>query len=323
MTSSNSIRVFVAGHKGMVGSSLVRLLKNKNVKIITKNKSELNLLNQQDVQDFFKKETIDQVYLAAAKVGGIHANNTYPAEFIYENLMIQNNVIHNAFLSGVKKLLFLGSSCIYPKNTNQPIKEENLLTGKLEPTNEPYAIAKIAGIKMCESYNRQYGKSFNIDYRSIMPTNLYGPGDNYHPENSHVIPGLITRFHEAKIKKLPQVLIWGTGMPRREFLYVEDMAIASIHLMNIEKKIYDKFTSSMCNHINVGSGYDISIRELAEIIKQVVDYKGIIKFDLTKPDGTQRKLLDNGRVNSLNFKPNITLIDGLKKTYLEYLKTRV
>lgn len=236
-------RIFIAGHKGMVGSSIVRLLeKSQTVELIKKERQELDLLNQLQVQKFFKNEKIDQVYLAAAKVGGIHANNTYPAEFIYENLMVQNNVIHNAFLSGVKKLLFLGSSCIYPKIFNQAIKEEDLLNGKLESTNEPYAIAKIAGIKMCESYNRQYGKDYDIDYRSIMPTNLYGPGDNYHPENSHVIPGLIRRFHEAKINNLPCVTVWGTGYPRREFLYVDDMARASVYLMNLDKFFFtDKY----------------------------------------------------------------------------------
>jgi GDP-L-fucose synthase len=229
-------KIFIAGHKGMVGSALVRLLKRKKVEIITKEKKELNLLDQKKVQTFFKNNKIDQVYLAAAKVGGINANNTYPAEFIYENLMIQNNVIHSAFLSGVKKLLFLGSSCIYPKYAKQPMKEEELLTGKLEPTNEPYAIAKIAGIKMCESYNRQYGNSHGIDYRCVMPTNLYGPGDNYHPENSHVVPGLIRRFHEAKVNNLKSVTIWGTGLPLREFLHVEDMARASIQIMNLRQK---------------------------------------------------------------------------------------
>ena len=236
-------KIFVAGHNGMVGSSLVRLLKNKDVEIITRDRTELDLLNQEKVQNFFKNEKIDQVYLAAAKVGGIHANNTYPADFIYQNLMIQNNIIHNAFLSGVKKLLFLGSSCIYPKNANQPMKEEELLNGKLEPTNEPYAIAKIAGIKMCESYNRQYGKSHSIDYRCIVPTNLYGPRDNYHSDNSHVIPGMIYRFHEAKINNLESVTIWGTGRSKREFLYVDDMTDASIHVMNVDKKTYDEHTS--------------------------------------------------------------------------------
>ena len=314
-------KIFIAGHKGMVGSALVRFLKIQDIELITKSRKELDLLNHQDVQKFFVNEKIDQVYLAAAKVGGIHANNTYPADFIYKNLMIQNNVIHNAFLSGVKKLLFLGSSCIYPKDANQPMREEALLTGKLEPTNESYAIAKIAGIKMCESYNRQYGKSHNIDYRSIMPTNLYGPGDNYHPENSHVIPALIYRFHEAKINNLPNVTIWGTGTPKREFLYVDDMAKASIHLMNLDKNIYDKQTSSMCSHINVGSGKDLAIKELAEIIKEVLGFKGGINFDPTKPDGISKKLLDSKLINSLGFKPEISLKDGLIKTYQDYIKT--
>tara|TARA_B110000483_G_scaffold238449_1_gene315111 strand:+ start:1402 stop:2358 length:957 start_codon:yes stop_codon:yes gene_type:complete len=314
-------KIFISGHQGMVGSALVRLLEKKDVELITKKRNELDLLNQQDVQSFFKNQKIEQVYLAAAKVGGIHANNIYPADFIYENLMIQANVIHSAFLSGVKRLLFLGSSCIYPKNANQPMKEEELLTGKLELTNEPYAIAKIAGIKMCESYNRQFGKSHGIDYRSIMPTNLYGPRDNYHPENSHVIPGMIYRFHEAKIKNLKRVVIWGTGTPKREFLYVDDMAKASIHLMNIDKKTYDEHTSFMCSHINVGSSKDLTIKELAETIKEVVDFKGEIYFDHTKPDGNPRKLLNSKRINNLGFKPETSLIKGLKKTYQEYIKS--
>jgi|TARA_B110000259_G_scaffold178110_1_gene216017 GDP-L-fucose synthase len=314
-------KIFISGHQGMVGSALVRLLEKKDVELITKKRNELDLLNQQDVQSFFKNQKIEQVYLAAAKVGGIHANNTYPADFIYENLMIQANVIHSAFLSGVKRLLFLGSSCIYPKNANQPMKEEELLTGKLELTNEPYAIAKIAGIKMCESYNRQFGKSHGIDYRSIMPTNLYGPRDNYHPENSHVIPGMIYRFHEAKIKNLKRVVIWGTGTPKREFLYVDDMAKASIHLMNIDKKTYDEHTSFMCSHINVGSSKDLTIKELAETIKEVVDFKGEIYFDHAKPDGNPRKLLNSKRINNLGFKPETSLIKGLKKTYQEYIKS--
>jgi len=314
-------KIFISGHQGMVGSALVRLLEKKDVELITRKRNELDLLNQQDVQSFFKNQKIEQVYLAAAKVGGIHANNTYPADFIYENLMIQANVIHSAFLSGVKRLLFLGSSCIYPKNANQPMKEEELLTGKLELTNEPYAIAKIAGIKMCESYNRQFGKSHGIDYRSIMPTNLYGPRDNYHPENSHVIPGMIYRFHEAKIKNLKRVVIWGTGTPKREFLYVDDMAKASIHLMNIDKKTYDEHTSFMCSHINVGSSKDLTIKELAETIKEVVDFKGEIYFDHTKPDGNPRKLLNSKRINNLGFKPETSLIKGLKKTYQEYIKS--
>ena len=314
-------KIFIAGHKGMVGSSLVKLLKDHEGEIITKDKSELDLLNQQDVQNFFKNEEIDQVYLAAAKVGGIYANNSYPASFIYENLMIQNNVIHNSFLGGVKKLLFLGSSCIYPKYANQPMKEEELLNGKLEPTNEPYAIAKIAGIKMCESDNRQYSKSHNIDYRTIMPTNLYGPGDNYHPENSHVIPGLIYRFHNAKIKNLKSVTIWGTGTPKREFLYVDDMARASIIVMNINKKIYDEHISTMCSHINAGSGNDLTVEELAEAIREVVGFKGKIKFDTSKPDGVVRKFLDSKKINKMGFKHKVNLKDGLTKTYQDFIKS--
>ena len=316
----NHPKIFIAGHNGMVGSAIVRFLKNQDVELITKKKIELDLLNQQAVQNFFKSQKIDQVYLAAAKVGGIHANNTYPADFIYENLMIEMNVIHNAFLNGVKKLLFLGSSCIYPKNTTQPIKEEELLNGKLEPTNEPYAIAKIAGIKICESYNRQFAKSHSLDYRSLMPTNLYGPGDNYHPVNSHVIPGLLYRFHEAKINNLPKVTIWGTGTPKREFLYVDDMARASIHLMNIDKETYDKHTLSMCSHINVGSGNDLTIKELAAIIKEVVGFKGEIQFDSSKPDGNLRKFLDSEKIKKIGFKPETSLKEGLIKTYQDYIK---
>jgi GDP-L-fucose synthase len=315
-----NLKIFIAGHNGMVGSALVRFLKVKGWQIITKERKELNLLDQRDTRNFFKNEKIDQVYLAAAKVGGIYANNTYPAEFIYENLTIQTNVIHSAFLTGVKKLLFLGSSCIYPKDANQPVKEQELLTGKLEPTNEPYAIAKIAGIKICESYNRQYGKSHNIDYRSIMPTNLYGPGDNYHPKNSHVIPALINRFHEAKIKNLPYVVIWGTGMPKREFLYVDDMVRAAVFVMNLDKKIYDKQTSPMCSHINVGSGKDLTIKELAETIKEAVGYQGKINFDKTKLDGIPRKFLGIKLISNLGFRPKISLEDGLLKTYKDYLK---
>jgi GDP-L-fucose synthase len=313
-------KIFVAGHKGMVGSAIVRLLKNQDVEIITKDRIELDLLNQGSVQKFFEHKKIDQVYLAAAKVGGIYANNTYPADFIYENLMIQTNVIHSAFLNGVKKLLFLGSSCIYPKNANQPMKEEELLTGKLEPTNEPYAIAKIAGIKMCESYNRQYGTSHGVDYRSIMPTNLYGPGDNYHPENSHVIPGLIYRFHKAKINNLESVTIWGTGTPKREFLYVDDMAQASIHVMNLDKKIYNEQISTECSHINVGSEQELTIKELAEAIKEVINFKGTINFDVSKPDGSLRKFLNSERISKLGFNPKTHLKEGLIKTYKYYLK---
>jgi GDP-L-fucose synthase len=313
-------RIFVAGHKGMVGSAITRLLKNQDVEIITKDRSELDLLNQGSVQNFFEHEKIDQVYLAAAKVGGIHANNSYPADFIYENIMVQTNVIHSAFLNGVKKLLFLGSSCIYPKYASQPMKEDELLAGKLEPTNEPYAIAKIAGIKMCESYNRQYGTSHGIDYRSIMPTNLYGPGDNYHPENSHVIPGLIYRFHKAKIKNLESVTIWGTGTPKREFLYVDDLAQAAIHVMNLDKKNYNEQITSESSHINVGSGKELTIKELAETIKEVVNFKGTISFDTSKSDGSLRKLLNSERINKLGFKPKTDLKEGLIKTYQDYLK---
>jgi len=304
-------KIYIAGHKGMVGSAIFRNLQKQNAILITKSHEELDLLDQKNVLNFFKGQEINQVYLAAAKVGGIHANNQFPAEFIYQNLMIQSNIINSAYNAGVKKLLFLGSSCIYPKSIPQPMKENCLLTGKLEPTNEPYAIAKIAGIKMCESYNRQYG----VDYRSIMPTNLYGPGDNYDPENSHVIPGLIYRFHEAKTKNLPIVKIWGTGNPKREFLFVEDMAQACIHIMNLDKKSYNSCTEQMCNHINVGSGEEVSIKELAEIIQDIVEFKGKISFDESKPDGTQRKLLDCSKINSTGWKPNTKLIDGIKITY--------
>ena len=314
-------KIFIAGHKGLVGSSILNHLKKEKDKIITRDRNELDLLNQSQVQDFFKNEKIDQVYLAAAKVGGIFANNSYPAEFIYENLMIQTNIIHSAFLGGVKKLLFIGSSCIYPKEANQPIKETELFNGKLEPTNEPYAVAKIAGIKMCESYNRQYGKSHNIDYRSIMPTNLYGPHNTYHTENSHVIASLIDRFHNAKINELSEVIIWGTGRPKREFLYVDDMTRAATYIMNLNKKTYDKYTSPMCSHINIGYGADLTIKELAENIKKVVNFKGVINFDPTQPDGTLRKLLDSQILNNFGFRPKVSLKDGLIKTYKDYLKS--
>ena len=311
-------KIFVAGHKGMVGSAILRSLSNQNVEIITKDRKELNLLNQQDVYHFFKNQKIDQVYLAAAKVGGIHANNTYPAEFIYENIQIQTNVIHGAFLGSVKKLLFLGSSCIYPKFADQPISEEALLTGSLEPTNEPYALAKIAGIKMCESYNRQYGKSHGIDFRSVMPTNLYGPGDNYHPENSHVIPSLIYKFHEAKIKNLPEVIVWGSGNPKREFLYVDDLARASILVMNLDRKRLHKHMINSKSHINIGSSKELSIKSLAEIIRDVVNFTGKIKFDKKKPDGTPRKLLDSNLIIEMGFKCQVDLIVGLNHTYEDY-----
>ena len=313
-------KIFIAGSKGMVGSALIRLLKDQEVEILIKDRTELDLMNQDSVQNFFKNEKIDQIYLAAAKVGGIYANSTYPADFIYQNLMIQNNVIHSAFLSGVKKLLFLGSSCIYPKNANQPMKEEELLSDKLEPTNEPYAVAKIAGIKMCESYNRQYGVSDEIDYRSVMPTNLYGPGDNYHPENSHVIPGLIYRFHKAKVDNLSEVTIWGTGTPKREFLHVNDLASACIHVMYVNKNLYCKNIGSMITHVNVGSGKEITIKNLAELIKHIVGYKGKIKFDPRKPDGTLSKLMNNNRIRKLNWKNKINLEDGLSEVYSDFKK---
>ena len=293
MSTDLNQKIYVAGHRGMVGSSIVRNLQSQGFNnIVTRTHAELDLTNQAAVNAFFAQEKPDQVYLAAAKVGGIHANNTYPAEFIYENLMMQNNVIHQAFISGVKRLLFLGSSCIYPKLAAQPMSEDALLTGKLESTNEPYAIAKIAGIKMCESYNRQYGKSHGVDYRSVMPTNLYGPGDNYHPENSHVIPALIRRFHEAKVANAPEVMIWGTGTPKREFLYVDDMAAASVFVMQLDKTTYDSQTEPMQSHINVGFGEDVTIAELATAIGAAVAYQGIISFDPTKPDGTPRKWMD-------------------------------
>lgn len=309
-------KIYIAGHTGMVGSALVRALSaDENVELITRSRSELDLTNQAAVRAFFEKEKPDQVYLAAAKVGGIWANNTYPAEFIYQNLMIEANVIDAAYRSGVHRLLFLGSSCIYPRDAAQPMAEEALLTGPLEPTNEPYAIAKIAGIKLCESYNRQYG----TDYRSVMPTNLYGPGDNYHPENSHVIPALIRRFHEAKVNYTPTVTIWGTGTPRREFLYVDDMASACVHVMRLSKKEYEKHTQPMLSHINVGSGEDITIKELAETLAEVVGYEGDIVFDNSKPDGTPRKLLEISRLNLLGWKPRIDLNEGLKVTYKTYI----
>ncbi len=304
----------------MVGSSILRNLQQKGyTNFVTRTHAELDLTNQAAVQFFFKKEMPTQVYLAAAKVGGIHANNTYPAEFIYQNLMVQNNVIDAAFRSGVQKLLFLGSSCIYPKLANQPMAEDVLLTGVLESTNEPYAIAKIAGIKLCESYNRQYGQSHGVDYRSVMPTNLYGPGDNYHPENSHVIPALIRRFHDAKARQAPKVTIWGTGTPCREFLYVDDMAAASVHVMHLPKATYYQYTSPMQNHINVGFGSDITIAELARIIGQVVGYQGEIDFDTSQPDGAPRKLMDSSLLNSLGWQAQVSLQDGLALAYKDFL----
>jgi GDP-L-fucose synthase len=326
--TNNANRIYVAGHRGMVGSAIVRQLLAAGHaldNIVTRTHAELDLTNQAAVRAFFQAEKPGQVYLAAAKVGGIHANNTYPAEFIYQNLMMQANVIDAAFQSGVKKLLFLGSSCIYPRQAPQPMAEDALLTGPLEPTNEPYAIAKIAGIKLCESYNRQYGASHSVDYRSVMPTNLYGPGDNYHSENSHVIPALIRRFHEAKASQAPSVTIWGTGTPCREFLFVDDMAAASVHVMNLPKSIYDQHTRPMQSHINVGYGSDITIAQLAQTVGQVVGYQGTIDFDASKPDGAPRKLMDSSRLSSLGWQAKVILQVGLTLAYQDFLKqvTRV
>lgn len=310
-------KIYVAGHRGMVGSAIVRVLQNQGqANIVTRTHAELDLTDQAAVRAFFQAEKPDQVYLAAAKVGGIHANNTYPAEFIYQNIMIEANVIHEAWKVGVQKLLFLGSSCIYPKLAPQPMAEDALLTGILEPTNEPYAVAKIAGIKLCESYNRQYG----TDYRSVMPTNLYGPGDNYHPENSHVIPALIRRFHETKVSGADKVVIWGTGTPMREFLYVDDMAKASVHVMNLDQTTYAAHTQPMLSHINVGTGEDITIRQLAETVGKVIGYSGTIEFDPSKPDGTPRKLMDVSRLKALGCSASVGLEDGLSKAYSDFIK---
>jgi GDP-L-fucose synthase len=284
--------------------------------LITRTHKELDLTNQQQVNDFIAKEKPDQIYLAAAKVGGIHANNTYPADFIYQNLIIQANIIHAAHQNNIQKLLFLGSSCIYPKYAKQPMREESLLTGTLEPTNEPYAVAKIAGIKLCESYNRQY----NHDYRSVMPTNLYGPGDNYHPKNSHVIPALIRRFHEGKINNAQKIIIWGSGKPKREFLYVDDMAAACVYVMNLNKEVYQQQIEPMQSHINIGSGKDLTIKQLAESIAKVVGFEGKIEFDPTKPDGTKRKLMDSTRLNNLGWHSKFDLQQGIKQTYEDYCK---
>jgi GDP-L-fucose synthase len=301
----------------MVGSAILRNLKllgHEN--LVTRTHAELDLTKQEEVREFFEAEKVDQIYLCAARVGGIHANNSFPAMFIYENLMIEANVIHNAWQTGVSKLLFLGSSCIYPKLSEQPMKENVLLSGPLESTNEPYAISKIAGIKLCESYNRQYQTNF----RSVMPTNLYGPGDNYHSENSHVIPGLIRRFHEAKVNGAQEVVIWGSGDPYREFLYVDDMASASIHVMNMEPSDYKKQTEPMLSHLNVGFGTDIKISNLAVEVARIVKYDGDIVFDTEKPDGAPRKLLDSSRLNALGWHPKVTLEDGLSKTYTDFLQ---
>jgi len=309
--------VFVAGHRGMVGSAIVRQLEARGVgNILTAGRDRLDLLDQAAVQAFFDEHPIDQVYLAAAKVGGIHANNTYPAEFIYQNLMIEANIIHAAHTAGVQKLLFLGSSCIYPKFAEQPMREDALLTGTLEPTNEPYAIAKIAGIKLCESYNRQYGR----DYRSVMPTNLYGPGDNFHPENSHVIPALLRRFHEAVQRGDEEVVIWGSGTPMREFLHVDDMAAASVHVMELPSEIYAEHTEPMLSHINVGTGIDCTIRELAETVARVTGFEGRLAFDTSKPDGAPRKLMDVSRLRALGWSAQIGLEEGLRDAYRWYLE---
>ena len=344
MTSATP-KIYVAGHRGMVGSAIVRQLQSMDCHVVpprnddtsvnasearqsmapftlvTRTHAKLDLTNQAAVQAFFAAEKPTQVYLAAAKVGGIHANNTYPAEFIYQNLMMQANVIDAAFKNGVQKLLFLGSSCIYPKLAPQPMAEDALLTGPLEPTNEPYAIAKIAGIKLCESYNRQYGVSHGVDYRSVMPTNLYGPGDNYHPDNSHVIPALIRRFHEAKVNNAPTVTIWGSGTPRREFLYVDDMAAASVFVMNLPKATLDAHTQPMQSHINVGFGDDITIKELALAVGKTVGYQGTIDFDSSKPDGSPRKLMDSRRLNTLGWQAQVSLEAGLATAYADFKRS--
>ena len=308
-------KIFVAGHRGMVGSAICQQLqKQADVEIIMRTRDELDLCDQSAVHELMKSVKPDEVILAAAKVGGIHANNTYPAEFIYQNLQIQNNIIHAAHINDVQKLLFLGSSCIYPRAVEQPMREEALLTDVLEPTNEPYAIAKIAGIKMCESYNRQYGR----DYRSVMPTNLYGPGDNYHPENSHVVPALIRRFHEAKLNNLNEVVVWGSGTPMREFLYVDDMAEASLFVHRLDRDSFDKYISPFLSHINVGTGVDLTIKELAEKISKVVGFMGIIVFDTTKPDGTARKLLNVDLLSALGWNAKTSLESGLEKAYADF-----
>ena len=318
-------RIFVAGHRGMVGSAILRrllALGHPVDSIVVRSRAELDLTSQAEVRAFFAIERIDEVYLAAARVGGIHANNSYPADFIYENLMIEANVVDAAFRSGIRKLLLLGSSCIYPRLAAQPMREDALLTGTLEHTNEAYAIAKIAGIKLCESYNRQYGDSHGVDYRSVMPTNLYGPGDNYHPENSHVIPALIRRFHEAKLAGSTDVTVWGTGTPRREFLYVDDMAGACVHVMNLPQSVYRQHTQPMLSHINVGCGEDVSIRELAEMVANTVGFRGEIVFDATRPDGSPRKLMDSSRLDQLGWKYSVGLSEGLALAYRDYLSRR-
>ena len=317
MPKLNNDAIFVAGHRGMVGSAIIRQLEKQGCQnIITRTSAELDLTNQAAVLEFFSSQSIDVVFLAAAKVGGIHANNEFPAEFIYQNLMIEANVIHQAWQAGVNKLLFLGSSCIYPKLAEQPMQEKALLTGVLEPTNEPYALAKIAGIKLCESYNRQYG----TDYRSVMPTNLYGENDNFHPENSHVIPAMMRRFHEAKQSRASEVIVWGTGTPMREFLHVDDMAEACLHVIQLNNEAYKANTQTMLSHINVGTGVDCTIKELAETMAKVTGFEGEIVFDNTKPDGTPRKLMDVSRLNALGWQANISLEKGLDSTYQWFLQ---
>lgn len=309
-------KIYVAGHNGLVGSSIIRELEAQGfINLITRNHEELDLVNQQEVNNFFEEEKPEFVILAAAKVGGIHANNLYPADFIYNNLMIESNVIHSAYKNNVKRLLFLGSSCVYPKSVKQPMREDSLLTNVLESTNEPYAIAKIAGIKLCESYNRQY----DTDFRSVMPTNLYGINDNFHPENSHVIPALLQRFHKAKISNKKEEVVWGTGEVRREFLFVEDMASASLFIIKLDKNVYRKNIKPMQSHINIGSGEDITIKSVAELIKKIVGFEGDIKFDTTKPDGPDKKLVDISLLTKMGWQHRFSLEEGLKKTYEWYL----
>ena len=316
-------KIYVAGHMGMVGSAIVRKLQSLGCNnILTCSHDQLDLTNQIQVQKFFQAEKPDQVYLCAAKVGGVHANNTFPAEFIYDNLMIESNVIHNAWRVGVKKLILLGSSCIYPVLPNQLINENAMLSGQLEPTNEPYAIAKIAGIKLCESYNRQYRKSHGTDYRTVIPASLYGVGDNYHLKNSHVIPALIRKIHDAKINQLPEVKVWGSGLPRREFVYIDDMAEAIIHVMNLDLAKYRENTEDMISHINIGFGSDVTIEDLAKKLVEIMGYKGKIKFDLSKPDGVFSKLMDSSLIESLGWVASISLEDGLILSYNDYLKNK-